>query len=153
MLLLPAFGRPTTANEEYLLRLPPQDCPEVCPNHIKQITSTTTCSSTDTLRITQAQLVELSSLIILSTVINLVSNKDNRQFGTPQISATSSSQSVRPVLTSTRKRTRSASSVATSTCLRIASSKYHQILQPNHRYQQPKILYHSNCTYHTGGHE
>ena len=53
-------------------------------NHIKQITSTTTCSSTDTLRITQAQLVELSSLIILSTVINLVSNKDNWQFGTTQ---------------------------------------------------------------------
>ena len=40
-----------------------------------------------------------------------------------RISATSSSQSVKPVFTSTRKRTKSASSVATNTCLRIASSK------------------------------
>ena len=39
------------------------------------------------------------------------------------MSATSSSQSVSPVVMSTRKSTRSASSVAMTTCLRISSSK------------------------------
>ena len=51
---------------------------------VEQVTRTTTCCSTDTLRITQAQLVELGSLIILSTVIHLVGNKDYRQLGTTQ---------------------------------------------------------------------
>ena len=51
---------------------------------VEQVTRTTTCCSTDTLRITQAQLVELGSLIILSTVIHLVGNKDHRQLGTTQ---------------------------------------------------------------------
>ena len=40
-----------------------------------------------------------------------------------RIRATSSSQSVSPVVTSTRKSTRSASSVAIITCFRISSSK------------------------------
>ena len=44
-------------------------------------------------------------------------------FARRSIVATSSSQSVTPVVTSTRKSTRSASWVATMTCRRIASSK------------------------------
>ena len=56
---------------------------------------------------------------LLSTLLatNITGNLARRR-----IFATSSSQSVTPVSTSTRKSTRSASSDATSTCLRMASS-------------------------------
>ena len=48
----------------------------------EQITRTATCSGTDTDRIPQSETIELCCLISVATIVDLISHKDDRQFGT-----------------------------------------------------------------------